>query len=143
MDWIMERDRVQVLDGQWNVLAEVTFPVVEPGIVEINHTFVDESLRGQGVAGQLMGRAVASIAASGYYARPTCSYAVSWFEKHPEHAGLLAYPRPSAPSGSQRRRRNRLSPHVRAGTLHAATMTAERPRTMRVPQSGSRRTGCS
>ena len=31
MDWIMERDRVQVLDEAWNVLAEVTFPVVEPG----------------------------------------------------------------------------------------------------------------
>lgn len=90
MDWIMERDRVQVLDEQWNVLAEVTFPVVEPCIVEINHTFVDESLRGQGLADQLMRRAVASIAASGYCARPTCSYAVSWFEKHPEHAGLLA-----------------------------------------------------
>ena len=90
MDLVMERDRIQYLDDNWNVLAEVTFPVVEPGIVEINHTFVDESLRGQGVAGELLGRAVASIAASGYYARPTCSYAVSWFEKHPEHAALLA-----------------------------------------------------
>ena len=89
MDLVMERDRSQYLDDGWNVLAEVTFPVVEPG-VEINHTFVDESLRGQGVAGQLMHRAVASIAASGYFARPTCSYAVSWFEKHPEHAALLA-----------------------------------------------------
>ena len=90
MDRIMERDRIQYLDDSWNVLAEVTFPVVEPGVVEINHTFVDESLRGQGVAGQLMHRAVASIAASGYFARPTCSYPVSWFEKHPEHAALLA-----------------------------------------------------
>ena len=90
MDLVMERDRIQYLDDGWNVLAEVTFPVVEPGVVEINRTFVDESLRGQGVAGQLMGRAVASIAASGYYVRPTCSYAVKWFEKHPEHAGLLA-----------------------------------------------------
>ena len=90
MEWVMERDRVQVLDEGWNVLAEVTFPQVEPGIVEIDHTFVDESLRGQGVAGELMRRAATSIAASGLYARPTCSYAVSWFEKHPEHAALLA-----------------------------------------------------
>lgn len=90
MDLVMERDRIQYLDDSWNVLAEVTFPLVEPGVVEINHTFVDESLRGRGVAGQLMGRTVASIAASGYFARPTCSYAVSWFEKHPEHGGLLA-----------------------------------------------------
>ena len=90
MGWVMERDRVQVLDDSWNVLAEVTFPQVEPGIAEIDHTFVDESLRGQGVAGELMRRAVTSIAASGLRARPTCSYAVSWFEKHPEHAGVLA-----------------------------------------------------
>ncbi|HJB55439.1 MAG TPA: N-acetyltransferase [Candidatus Olsenella avistercoris] len=90
MDVVMERDRVQYLGGGGNVLAEVTFPQVEPGVAEINHTFVDESLRGRGVAGELMGRAVASIVASGLAARPTCSYAVSWFEKHPERAALIA-----------------------------------------------------
>lgn len=90
MEWAAERDAVRYLNEQGEVVAEVTFPEVEPGVVEINHTFVDESLRGQGIAGQLLGRAVASIAASGYRARPTCSYAVRWFEKHPEHAGLLA-----------------------------------------------------
>lgn len=90
MEWAAERDAVRCLNEQGEVVAEVTFPEVEPGIVEINHTFVDESLRGQGIAGQLLGRAVASIAASGYRARPTCSYAVRWFEKHPEHTNLLA-----------------------------------------------------
>ena len=90
MDVAMERDRVQYPGEGGSVLAEVTFPQVEPGIVEINHTFVDESLRGQGIASELLGRAVASIAASGLYARPTCSYAVKWFERHPEHTALLA-----------------------------------------------------
>lgn len=90
MEWAAERDAVRCLNEQGEVVAEVTFPEVEPGVVEINHTFVDQSLRGQGIAGQLLGRAVASIAASGYRARPTCSYAVRWFEKHPEHANLLA-----------------------------------------------------
>lgn len=37
-----------------NLLAEVTFPTVDQNTVNINHTFVDDSLRGQGVAGQLM-----------------------------------------------------------------------------------------
>lgn len=46
MDVVMERDRVQYLGEGGNVLAEVTFPQVEPGVAEINHTFVDESLRG-------------------------------------------------------------------------------------------------
>lgn len=90
MDCVMERDRVQYLDENGKVLAEVTFPLVEPGVAEIDHTFVDESLRGQGIAGQLLARAVTSISASGYLARPTCSYAVKWFEKHPERADLLA-----------------------------------------------------
>lgn len=72
------------------VVAEVTFPTVEPGIAEIDHTFVDESLRGRGVAGELLKRAVAVIERDGKRVRPTCSYAVRWFERHPEHAHLLA-----------------------------------------------------
>lgn len=90
MECQAERDAVRYFDESGNMLAEVTFPQVEPGIVEINHTFVDESLRGQGIASQLLTRAVSVIAASGFHTRPTCSYAVSWFKKHTEHADLLA-----------------------------------------------------
>lgn len=90
MGYEAERDAVRLVADDGKVLAEVTFPQVEPGIVEIDHTFVDESLRGQGVAGELLARAASTIAASGFIARPTCSYAVSWFKKHPEHANLLA-----------------------------------------------------
>ena len=90
MECQAERDAVRYFDESGNMLAEVTFPQVEPGIVEINHTFVDESLRGQGIASQHLTRAVSDIAASGFHARPTCSYAVSWFKKHTEHADLLA-----------------------------------------------------
>ncbi|MDY4041012.1 MAG: GNAT family N-acetyltransferase [Collinsella sp.] len=87
-------DRVEVIDDAGaragEVVAEVTFPTVEPGVAEINHTFVDESLRGQGIAGELLERAVAVIERDGKRARPTCSYAVRWFERHPERADLLA-----------------------------------------------------
>ncbi|MBE6469287.1 MAG: N-acetyltransferase [Coriobacteriaceae bacterium] len=72
------------------VVAEVTFPTAKDGVAEINHTFVDESLRGQGVAGQLLEHAVAVIERAGKKARPTCSYAVHWFSRHPECADLLA-----------------------------------------------------
>lgn len=90
MGYEAERDAVRLVTDEGTVLAEVTFPQVEPGIVEIDHTFVDESLRGRGIAGELMARAASVIAASGFAARPTCSYAVAWFEKHPERADLLA-----------------------------------------------------
>lgn len=85
-----ERDAVRIYGTGGTVLAEVTFPEVERGIVEIDHTFVDESLRGQGVAGELLARAACVISASGMLARPTCSYAVTWFERHPERAVILA-----------------------------------------------------
>ena len=55
---------------------------------EIDHTFVDSSLRGQGVAEQLVRAAVDQIRAEGKQARVTCSYARAWFEKHPEEADL-------------------------------------------------------
>lgn len=73
-----------------DVLGKVTYPSCGEGVVEIDHTFVDGSLRGQGIAGKLLEHAVASIKEQGLKVRPVCSYAVTWFEKHPEHADLLA-----------------------------------------------------
>lgn len=90
MDCRAERDAVRIFGADGQTLAEVTFPEAERGVARIDHTFVDESLRGQGVAGELLARAAAVIAASGMRARPTCSYAVSWFERHPELSWLLA-----------------------------------------------------
>ena len=66
------------------------FPEGEDGTVAITRTFVDEALRGQGMAGQLMQRAAEHLRAGGKKAVPVCSYAVAWFEKHPEYADVLA-----------------------------------------------------
>ena len=68
--------------------AEILFPSLN-GVAAITRTFVDESLRGQGVAGQLMEAAVDQIRSEGLKARPICSYAAKWFEKHPEQGDLL------------------------------------------------------
>lgn len=81
---------VQYVDADGQVLAEVTFPVLDGNIVEINHTYVDTSLRGQGIAGRLLDQVAQELEETGRRAHPTCSYAVSWFEKHPERAALLA-----------------------------------------------------
>lgn len=89
MRYITEPNAIRYVDDAGRTLAEVTFPEVEPGVVEIDHTRVDESLRGQGIAGQLLERAAETLAATNRTARPTCSYAVCWFEKHPEHGRLL------------------------------------------------------
>lgn len=90
LEFMFEEDRVYAQDKTGKLLAEVTFPEKEPGVAEIDHTFVDDSLRGQGIAGNLLDMAVSVIRMHGQKARPTCSYAVSWFEKHPAHKDLLA-----------------------------------------------------
>ena len=81
--------RIFAQDETGKLLCEVTFPV-RGGVADLNHTFVDASLRGQGMAGKLMAAAAEQLRKEGVKVRPTCSYAVSWFEKHPEQADLLA-----------------------------------------------------
>ena len=43
--------------------------------------FVDDSLRGMGIAGELVSRAVQQIQANGKQVTATCSYAAHWLEK--------------------------------------------------------------
>ena len=88
MEFRQEPGRIFATGEDGRLLAEVTFPERE-GAAEIDHTFVAPSLRGQGVAGQLLQAAADTLRAQGRKARPTCSYAVRWFETHPEYADLL------------------------------------------------------
>ena len=88
MEFRQEPGRIFATGEDGRLLAEVTFPERE-GAAEIDHTFVDPSLRGQGVAGQLLQAAADTLRTQGRKARPTCSYAVRWFETHPEYADLL------------------------------------------------------
>ncbi len=70
-------------------LAYVTYPKVDDNVVEINHTVVDESLRGQGIAGELLKRAYQDIKDKGLKTKVTCSYAKKWFEKNSECEDIL------------------------------------------------------
>lgn len=83
MDFKTEQNRIYAEDPTGKVIAEITFPVKD-GIATIDHTFVDESLRGQGIAGKLMEAAVKKIQADGNKIAATCSYAVAWLGKHQE-----------------------------------------------------------
>ncbi|MGI5896880.1 MAG: GNAT family N-acetyltransferase [Oscillospiraceae bacterium] len=89
MEFKTESNCIFSTNEQGKTIAEITFPEVEAGVVDINHTFVDDSLRGQGVAGKLMELAVQALRSSGKKAVCSCSYASKWFEKHPEQADLL------------------------------------------------------
>ena len=82
MKFIYEHNRIFGTDENGNVLAEITFPRTEPGVYTIEHTIVDDSLKGQGIAGKLVQAAVEEIGRQGGEVRATCSYAVKWLQKH-------------------------------------------------------------
>ena len=77
---------------QYTVVAEkgeVTFPPIDEDTVNINHTFVDSSLRGMGMAGKLMEAAARQIQKEGKKAVLSCSYAIKWFDSHEEYKDIL------------------------------------------------------
>ena len=77
-----EANRILQKDENGRVVAEITFPETSPGIFVINHTFVDESLRGQGMASKLVQAAVDEIKRRGGKVEATCSYAKKWLSEH-------------------------------------------------------------
>lgn len=92
MEFRTYKNRIVLVDDEDQALAEIDFPAMEeePGSVEITHTYVDESLRGRGLAGKLMTRLIAYLERNQLKAYPSCSYAVDWFAKHSEAAHLLS-----------------------------------------------------
>jgi predicted GNAT family acetyltransferase len=89
MEFEKSEGRFYAQDADGKLLAEITFPTGEDGVADINHTFVDDSLRGQGVAGKLVKAAADELRAQGKQARTSCWYAAQWFERHPEEQDLL------------------------------------------------------
>lgn len=90
MDFIHEPNRIYVTNETGKTIAEVLFPDEGKDTVNITHTFVDSSLRGQGMAGKLLEEVARQLRSDGKKAYPTCSYAVKWFPEHPEYCDLLA-----------------------------------------------------
>ena len=91
MDFQHEKGRIFALDADGKLLAEVTFPS-ENGVATITHTFVDDSLRGQGVASQILAEAAEQIRASGLRMNATCHVAAKWIAKHTEFSDLTIAP---------------------------------------------------
>jgi len=81
MDYIIEKHRIYATDKDGKMLADIEFPEVSPGVCEITHTYVDDSLRGQGIAAKLTEMAVTEIAGRKNKVTASCSYAIKWLAK--------------------------------------------------------------
>ena len=89
MDFTVEQNRIYMQDEQGKLLAEVLFPDDESGTTVITSTFVDGSLKGQSIADKLLRSVVAELQAQNKQTKVQCSYAIKWFEAHPEYSNLL------------------------------------------------------
>lgn len=81
MEFEKEGYRFYKNDESGKLLAEVTYEPNGEDKVSLTHTFVDVSLRGQGVAEQLVDRLAAEMKEEGKKIVPVCSYAVALFKR--------------------------------------------------------------
>lgn len=89
MNFIYSQNKIFLLNDNNETIAEVTYPNIDENTVNINHTYVSDSLRGQGIAGKLMKAVAEQLQSQNKKAVLTCSYAVKWFERNTEYSNLL------------------------------------------------------
>ena len=83
MEYIIEQNRIYAKSKDGKVVAEIDFEKVDENTYNIYHTFVDEFLRGQGIANELVTRAYKEITeVRKAKVTATCSYASKWLEKN-------------------------------------------------------------
>lgn len=72
------------------VVAEMTYSVVDPSLIIIDHTAVDDSLKGKGAGLKLLNKAVEYARANNIRIIPLCPFAKSVFDKkHEEYKDVL------------------------------------------------------
>ncbi len=75
-------------ESEQSAIAEITYVYIDEQAINVNHTFVDPSLRGQGIAKKLMDKVVDFAKEQHIKIKPTCSYAVKVFPRYPEYESL-------------------------------------------------------
>lgn len=81
MEYITYKNRIAVIENG-EEMGEVTFPLTGENTYTINHTYVDDRLRGRGIASELVRRTVAEIERLGGRVEATCSYALLWLSRN-------------------------------------------------------------
>lgn len=77
-------------DAEGKLIAEITYKPVDDNTVEADGTFVDESLRGGGVAEQLVDHLVEEMKTEGKKIIPVCPYVVALFKRKKEKYADIA-----------------------------------------------------
>ena len=90
MEFEKSENRFYKNNEEGKMIAEVTYVPAGDTKVILDHTFVDPSLRGQGIAGQLVKRVVDEMRAEGKKIVPLCPFAKAEFDRKPEYKDIEA-----------------------------------------------------
>lgn len=74
-NYVVEENRIYLQDENWNILAEIDFEKVDEKTYNISRTFVDDSMRWQGIGSELVEKAINYLTAKWYQVSATCPYA--------------------------------------------------------------------
>lgn len=88
MNFIYENERIFLEDENGRLQAELLYSNISDGAVNITSTFVDDSLRGKGIASELLKAAAEKFKAENKKVYPACSYAIKWFREHEEYSDI-------------------------------------------------------
>ncbi|WP_077324503.1 GNAT family N-acetyltransferase [Virgibacillus siamensis] len=77
-------------DDEQNPVAEITYKEKGNDVLEVDHTYTADELRGQGIAGKLVGKMVEFAKEQDKKIEATCPYAKEKIEKTPEYRDVLA-----------------------------------------------------
>lgn len=83
------RNKFYVGDEIKSPLAEMTYVESNKSLIVIDHTYVSDELRGQGVAGKLLEQVVLYARHSKKKIKPLCVFAKKRMEDTPEYHDLL------------------------------------------------------
>lgn len=81
--------RIVLRNETGKIVAEIDFPRQSSDVIAITHTLVDPSLRGQGIANEMMALLIDKAQKEHLKIKPICSFAGAYFEKHPDLASLI------------------------------------------------------
>ena len=89
MNFIKEKNEIYVLDDNGSKIVRATFPFIADNVVNVDHTFVATTLRGQGIASVLMNEVYNYAKEKGFTVVASCPYAVAWFKKNKDKQDII------------------------------------------------------
>ncbi|MDR3430165.1 MULTISPECIES: GNAT family N-acetyltransferase [Silvimonas] len=90
MNILEGENRFYLNDAEDNLVAEIVFVPTGDKLSIIDHTWVDESLKGQGVGKQLVARVVEKMRKEGRKIIPLCPFAKHEFDTTPAYQDIRA-----------------------------------------------------